>query len=279
MIPAVKMAKTNAPAPNRYLRRKRDSLTSDGKYSNWQNMSWGSLNPKDFLRAEQLVSMWNQVGGSWEYKLPLSCDRCYTSIVSETYPAIGLGAGLIGKHVCSKCHLEGLENMAPKKATGDLQQKYNPVKGKWELLPLQSPEGMTKPMLVRKEGDIWKLPRSSSPMWTNQWGYQGSSKVPYIISHNSQKLDGSATDDGWACSCPGFTRRTPRTPCKHILNVRLNEGIVTPKAKTQTQVANLDDKTAAEFEKWQREKAAAKSTPTAGDAKLNLFGSTGRKFR
>lgn len=281
MIPAVKMAKSKVPAPNHYLRRQKFFGPINTKHNNWQQMSWGALGPKDFLRAEELVAMWNSVGGSWEYNLPLSCDRCYTPILSETYPAIGLGADMISKHVCLKCHLEGKENMAPKKATGDLLQKYNPVTGKWQLLPLKNPEGPSKPTLVRKEGDIWKLPRASSPMWTDQWGYQGSSKVPYIISHNEQRHDGSTTDDGWACSCPGFTRRTPRTPCKHILNVRLNEGqgVGPAPKKSQTKLANLDDQTAAEFEKWQREKAAAKTTPTAGDAKLNLFGSTGRKFR
>jgi predicted nucleic acid-binding Zn finger protein len=86
------------------------------------------------------------------------------------------------------------------------------------------------------------------------------------------------TDEGWACSCPNFTRHTPRTDCKHILNIKLKEGLGVPKA--QTKLANVAEKTLKEFEQWQREKAARKAGPaTAGDAKLNLFGSTGRKFR
>lgn len=133
--------------------------------------------------------------------------------------------------------------------------------------------------IVRKEGDIWKLPKSNSPLWTEQWGYQGSSKTPYVISHRTENINGAMTEEGWACSCPNFTRHTPRTDCKHILNVKLKEGLggVT---KGKAKMASTDDKTLAEFEAWKRDKAARTAGPaTAGNAKLNLFGSTGRKFR
>ena len=79
---------------------------------------------------------------------------------------------------------------------------------------------------VRTVGEIWKLPQGYSPLWTEQWGYQGSAKAPYIISNKPMShANGSTTSDGWACSCMSFTRNTPRTPCKHILNVMLKEGL------------------------------------------------------
>jgi len=131
----------------------------------------------------------------------------------------------------------------------------------------------------RKEGDIWEIPQGLSPMWTKQWGYQGSSKTPYVISYNPERINGSTTDEGWACSCPNFTRHTPRTPCKHILNVMLKAGMASKAAKGKAVVANASDSELAEFQKWQREKAAAKKDGPAKDAKLNLFGATGRKFR
>ncbi len=134
----------------------------------------------------------------------------------------------------------------------------------------------TKAMIIHKEGDIWDIPRSISPMWTKQWGYQGSSKMPYIISFNPERTNGSTTDEGWACSCPNFTRHTPRTPCKHILNIMLKMGKVTV---TATAKANASQGDLAEFEKWKREKAAAAPKEPVKDAKLNLFGATGRKFR
>jgi hypothetical protein len=135
---------------------------------------------------------------------------------------------------------------------------------------------------VRKEGDIWKLPRANSPLWTDQWAYQGSAKSPYIISKRPEgRADGSTTVEGWACACPNFTRHTPRTDCKHILNVKLKEGLGTVK-KTAAKTANVDDKKLKAFEAWEREQAMLKAgnKPTAGaNAKLNLFGATTRKFR
>jgi len=272
-------SKKDAPTPWKYLRRRRGQVVSawGGKgYNNWENRDWGALTPKNFAEAELLIIKWNSQSTQWEYKLPVHCERCYTG-VNETYPSVGW-PDMVGKHVCLACHMQGRENMAKK----PILTKWNVNTGQWEAqkTPLAHliNGALSKPTLVRKEGDIWKLPKASSPMWTEQWGYQGSSKTPYIISRRSEGINGFImTDDGWACSCPNFTRNTPRTPCKHILNIKLNEGIAAPKA---AKLARVDDKTLAEFEKWQREQAAAKKpTPTAGDAKLNLFGATGRKFR
>jgi hypothetical protein len=142
--------------------------------------------------------------------------------------------------------------------------------------PLFSAAGKFQP----KVGDIWELPKSNSPMWTQQWGYQGSAKAPYIISRRDEgHANGSTTNDGWACSCMSFTRNTPRTPCKHILNVIVKYSLGVVKTAT-AKMANVDDAKLKEFEKWQREQAALKAgnNPTAG-AKLNLFGATTRKFR
>ena len=249
----IKYGKAYAVAPKFYLRRRGND--------NWTECEWGALAkhltvaPQTWADAEKMIDHWNQQSaracGDWQYKLPLHCERCF-AIVSETWPGLGLPY-MLGKHVCSTCHNEGVENMK--------QQKVGPR------------------LVTRKEGEIWKLPKSNSPMWTEQWGYQGSSKVPYIVSHNPQKVDGSTTPDGWACSCPNFTRNTPRTPCKHILNVRLKEGYVDLHTKPAAKLANVDKDKLAAFEAWEREQAAAKKQGPAQKSKLNLFGETGRKFR
>jgi hypothetical protein len=134
---------------------------------------------------------------------------------------------------------------------------------------------------VRSVGSIWKLDKANAPFNSEQWGYQGTGKLPYVITHYFNKVDGSTTPDGWACSCMSFTRNVPRTPCKHILNVMLKEG-KTPSnvsAKTAKVSALLTDEDAKAFQKWMREQAEKKEvTPTAG-AELKLFGAQGRKFR
>lgn len=92
------------------------------------------------------------------------------------------------------------------------------------------------------------------------------------------KVDGSTTKQGWACSCMNFTRHTPRTECKHILKVMMESGVKVDKAKAA--VANMDADEAAQYAEFKRQQEAAKKQkPTAGDADLALFGQTGRKFR
>lgn len=206
----------------------------------------------------------------------LRCNRCH-GICSETY---------IGG-VCSTCKAE--ETTVKKNKfdwmTGEqLSDKLQAVsKTEWKLLPLKQPlpvKPISPPYMVRKEGEIWQLPKANSPMWTTQWGYQGSAKTPYIISSKPEDTaNGSTTKDGWACSCMNFTRHTPRTPCKHILNVQLKHGLGAVKQST-AKLASVDDAKMKAFEAWQREQAARKAgnKPTAG-AKLNLFGATTRKFR
>lgn len=215
----------------------------------WQAEKWGKLAPKNFYDAENLVKQWNAAaeveGIPARYRLPLHCNKCY-HVCSETFGPGG---------ECSKCHAEA-----------------------WNLKP--------KPIVaVRTKGEIWKIDSSLSPMGTTQWGYMGSAKNPYVITRYKTKRDGSTTVDGWACGCMDFTRRVPRTPCKHILNVMAGEGVVPANvakanAGTMKALANVNDEQLEAFKKWQREQAeAADKKPEAGDPSLNLFGNTGRKFR
>jgi hypothetical protein len=134
---------------------------------------------------------------------------------------------------------------------------------------------------IRTIGEIWKLERANSPFNAEQWGYQGTAKLPYVITHYLNKVDGSTTPDGWACSCRSFTRNVPRTPCKHILNVMLKED-QTPtgaSAKAAKVSALLTDDDARAFEKWKREQAEKGEVKPSAGADLELFGSTTRKFR
>lgn len=211
----------------------------------------------------------------------LRCNWCRKKC-SETYKG----------GFCSACHT-GVEMPMKWKTTLPM---LDPLTG--QLVPTKKPlpmkagkvvhpfmmgdvvevDGQVK-KIVRKEGDIWKLPKANSPMWTEQWGYQGSAKAPYIISRRDEgHANGSTTSEGWACACPNFTRHTPRTDCKHILNVKLKEGMGVKKGAVK--MASVDDAKMKAFEKWEREQAErdAGNVTTAGK-KLNLFGATTRKFR
>lgn len=168
---------------------------------------------------------------------------------------------LCGKTDTGKGKLEDLPMMKPSSKIFWNPEKSQPVK--------------SIPYLVRKEGDIWDIPQTSSPFKARQWAYQGSGKAPYIVTRYDEKRDGAVTSDGWACACMNFTQHTPRTPCKHILNVKLLIGDV---GKSDVKLANVDDKKLKAFEAWEREQAAKKKAPTAG-VELKHFGATGRKFR
>ena len=82
-----------------------------------------------------------------------------------------------------------------------------------------------------KSGEIRKLPRSNSPLWTDQWSYQGSAKTPYIVSRKwGYKGNGYATEQQkaqeWQCSCKSWTTTVPRADCKHIVAIKLKEGLL-----------------------------------------------------
>jgi predicted nucleic acid-binding Zn finger protein len=267
--------KTKIPAPKTYLRRNKFANPNYAGYINWETRNWGdSYEVKSFADAEKWIETWNKIKGAamWEYKLPLHCKHCFTEC-NETYTG----------ERCAVCY--GKMMKAKKPSTGNVDFVTGTMKStKLGMVVAEAYGSGTdtvlpapKPTLVRKEGDIWPLSKASSPFGARQWAYQGSAKTPYVITEYSTKRDGAVTEEGWACSCPNFTKHTPRTDCKHILNVKLKEGNYPVKTVT-AKLANIDEKKLAEFQKWEREKAAAKPKKE-GEASLALFGKKGRKFR
>ena len=125
-----------------------------------------------------------------------------------------------------------------------------------------------------QNGEIRKLPKANSPMWSEQWAYQGTAKSPYIVSAKKKAGNGitSGWDQTWGCSCPDWTKHSPRVACKHILAVQLKEKIqVTP---SDLMSGNMNPETKKEFEKFlaQKSKAVVQSGKSALEEK-------GRKFR
>jgi hypothetical protein len=180
-------------------------------------------------------------------------------------------------HLCEACMMKNKHDWMQ---DIDMKGKPKPL----SMLPKSTGSNqfnspIKKPVLVkREEGDVWEIPATSSPLWTKQWAYQGSAKEPYIIS-KKKHVDGRTSSDGWACSCRAFTQHSPRKDCKHIINIKHQFGLG-PVNATKHAVANLDSEEAAAFAEFKRQKAQnAKQKPESGDAELNLFGATGRKFR
>ena len=138
--------------------------------------------------------------------------------------------------------------------------------------------------IVRKKGDFWKLSVVNAPVGAEQWGYQGSGKNPYVVTHYKTRRDGSTTTDGWACSCPSFTQNTPRDDCKHIFKIMASEGFVpssvSPKnAGKMKQMASVNDKQIEAFKKWQLEQAEKVAKPATDNVLSDGVMTTGRKFR
>jgi hypothetical protein len=154
--------KTKRCPPSKYLKRHKFEKNYAG-YKNWIEYEWGPIDVKSFAAAEALIAKWNMMNGDgpWEFKLPLHCERCYFEC-GETYSPAQL---------CNACYTEKMKTKKPS------IEPYKTAVDNWKP---------AKPILVRKEGDIWKFPKSNTPMWTDQWGYQGSSKTPYIISHRTE---------------------------------------------------------------------------------------------
>ncbi len=198
------------------------------------------------------------MGMAVEYKcapFELKCSKCNVKC-AETYKG----------DMCYSCHINAkVLEMPPKKP---------------KAIPLVNMNIVNSSKPVRKEGDIWKLPVVNSPMWTEQWAYQGSAKEPYIVSHRTDNVvNGSVTQEGWACSCMcmNFTRNTPRTECKHILKVMMSEGKSVGK---KAPMANADDAQLKAFKQWQKEQAeAGVSVVAKKEGKMKLFDTTPRKFR
>lgn len=128
----------------------------------------------------------------------------------------------------------------------------------WKEIPKKEPK--------MKNGEIRKLPAANSPMWVTQWAVQGTAAKPYVVTYRSKAA--GIPVDSWACSCPNWTRTSPRVECKHILNVILKEKMAMPVSQA------MDEKTAKEFAAFQKAKAK-KELGIKDDWGI----STGRKFR
>ena len=159
------------------------------------------------------------------------CKQCY-----------GLTVGLPKGSVCNQCVLEQENGMKPKPLI---------------MVKLVPEEKM-------KNGDIRKLPKANSPLWVTQWAVQGTAAKPYVVTYSTKPN----TANVWSCSCPDWTKHTPRTNCKHILNVIVKEKMAIPENRA------LDPETAKEFAAFQKEKAR-KSAHVKEDWGI----SEGRKFR
>jgi hypothetical protein len=131
-------------------------------------------------------------------------------------------------------------------------------------------------------------------MWVSQWAYQGSAKSPYIISRKGgYKGTGYATPEQkaqeWQCSCKSWTTTVPRQNCKHIVAVKLKEGLLQdvtpidwkpkPVTKTYPLIVVKPEKGHVVISEEEHEAykkfLAARGTRKAG----NNFDEEGRRFR
>lgn len=259
--------------------------------SKWVNEGWGKLQPQTTAAAAKMIDEWNEAcqinGMRVEYRLAMTaliCTKCKVK-VSETYKG----------DVCLQCHLQEKMEMAKQPKVSKSNPNFD-VNGmpvwKSKSLTLQKEKAyaiqtVKKPILMvmpkapvkHTEGDIWELPAVNAPFMSKQWAYQGSASTPYVITHYQTKRDGAVTKDGWACSCMNFTRKTPRTECKHILKTMMKSGV---KPTAEGKLAAVPDETLKAFQKWQREQAAAGVPVGVGASekgKLNMFENKGRKIR
>ena len=126
-----------------------------------------------------------------------------------------------------------------------------------------------------KSGEIRKLPAASSPLFVSQWAYQGTAKTPYIVS---RKQGYPEQQKEWQCSCKSWTTTVPRAACKHIVAIKLKEGLLKevtpidwkPKPSTKGHVV-ISEQEHEEYKKF----LAARGTRKAG----NQFDEEGRRFR
>lgn len=164
---------------------------------------------------------------------PLYCSGCGKG-VWETYTK---------QNLCSMCAFAAKVG----KANVDKQEQLDAamVKSVENAIKAKQKQSMQK-------GEVKKLPAVNSPLWTDQWAVQGSGTAPYIVSH---KKDGE-----WQCSCPAWTRNTPREDCKHILKVKLVEKVPSGAVVTSKTVISVD-------------------SGVTGVMALNTFEKKGRKFR
>jgi ribosomal protein S27E len=236
----------------------------------WTFASWKDLpldtRPMTRLEAIELIKKWKKVYKR-QYAL-VQCSQCH-----EFHPTTGI-VGWDG-HICPECQPQ--EGMTVKCAKCGAYTINYSVTNKGVLcekcqIHLVTADAAKKPMPTK--GDVRKLPKANSPMWTDQWSVTGSAKEPYIVSHRTNGTNGSTTDEGWACGCMAFTRNKVREDCKHILRVKLFEGIG---IAAKQVVPSGHAKEYAEFLKLKaKQKRAAATDPN----EIKMVGdTTGRKFR
>lgn len=258
-------------------------------YDEWKFQSWKAIpaksQPGNRLAAIQLIDKWGGLYGK-QYAL-VQCSECHIF-----HPSTGKD-GWVG-HTCDSCSPEKKKMGDPIIKPGGQKAVFDymtgqPIKGaavanvteyqKKKVLKVgELNVTLAKAEKVEQKGTVRKLPKVNSPMWTDQWSVTGSGKQPYIISHKTNGGNGSTTEDGWACSCPAFTRNVPREDCKHILKVRLSEGIGA-NAKPVTAAIPAGQQAAfAKFLKAEAAKKRAETVDAPGAVKM-VGDSTGRKFR
>lgn len=289
--------KQKAPPTSKYQKRTSKHVGPKGQ-PQWVEANWdGVPNIDNFYDCEKAIREWNANAEANEldvrYQLPLHCSQCFHEC-HETFVGNTCQYCRSKEMICTRC---SKYTSKPKQlnAGGALCEECynNSIKANGIDKPLfhdktkafNTPAPVT---ITRKNGDYWKLPSANAPVNAEQWGYQGSGKKPYVITHYKVKRDGSTTIDGWACSCASFIRNTPRDHCKHIVKIMASEGIMPAtmkngSTKTLKALAGVSDEKLAAFETWQKEQAeaAAKPLSTNDDAPIAAKGimSTGRKFR
>ena len=103
-------------------------------------------------------------------------------------------------------------------------------------------------------------------MWSEQWAYQGTAKMPYIVSAKKKAGNGvtSGWDQSWGCSCG------KELPCKHVIAVKLKEKIATN--PVQIMGANMSPEVKKNFEQFLARKQKIAGLKSQLDDK-------GRRFR
>ena len=135
------------------------------------------------------------------------------------------------------------------------------------------------------QGEIRKLPKSSSPLWTDQWSYQGSAKAPYIVSRKQgYKGNGYATEQQkaqeWQCSCKSWTTTVPRADCKHVVAIKLKEKILVDVTPTKHPLIIVKPEKGHVVISEQEHKEYKKFLEARGTRKAgNQFDEEGRRFR
>ena len=156
----------------------------------------------------------------------------------------------------------------------ELPNKWTGKPRVWNSLTFD-PEKDSIPIM--QNGEIRKLPTGNSPMWSEQWAYQGTAKMPYIVSARKKAGNGvtSGWDQTWGCSCPDWTKHALRIDCEHILSVKLRENI--PFNPGDLMSGNMNPETKKEFEKFLAQKQAREVK--SGKSGKSALEEKGRKFR